>query len=399
MNTQPTLLIIGAGRGQTGLAKAGKRIGARVLAVTLPGAKLPVAPHADALVYADITDPDAVLQAIDGIHIDGVATSCLDKGIMSLGRVRDARGLVGLTEAAASRCNQKARMKEALVDAGVSTAEHHFVTSPQELKVAAHSLGFPVIVKALDLNGSTGVRVCNTDSDLLKAHGFIASASRAGGMIVEEFMEGVEVGAQAMVVNGEVLFVLPHGDQMHPEHPTVPIGHTVPLEVAPENLEAINAETRKAIQALGLDNCAVNIDIMMTDQGARVIELTGRVGANGLPEVVSAYFGVDYYEVVARLALGEDVAHFLQQNETRPKCVGARMLTTEAHGTVTSVDVDDSSIDGYDLFIGEGSTVSGFENSSDCIGQAFVTGENLTEVAEKLDGFSERLTVTTTPAP
>lgn len=392
MKTDSTLVILGAGRGQVGLARAAKELGARVCVVTLPGSRLPAAAFADEVVFADITDPTAVLESLAGVEIDGVATSCLDKGMQSLGRVRDARHLVGPTEAAASRCNNKAAMKRALAEAGVNTARFALAYSFEELLEASEQIGFPVVAKALDLNGSMGVRVCQDRQELEDAYEFISTVSKSDCVLVEEFLRGLEIGAQSMVCNGSVLFVLPHGDQMHPEFPTVPIGHTVPLELPTDVLDSIEPQVKAAIEALGLEDCAVNVDLMLSGDDVKVIELTGRVGANGLPELLSSYLGIDYYEMVARLALGEDVSCYFDL-PVGDVAVGTRMLQSDVDGVVVNLGADRELVDECDFFVSLGDEVHAFENSSHCIGQAVVKNRDLAAVLERLDLLEESLSI------
>lgn len=54
---------------------------------------------------------------------------------------------------------------------------------------------------------------------------------------------------------------------------------------------------------MGLDNCAVNCDLIEKDGKVYVIEITGRAGATCLPETVGLYYGINYYEAIVRLAL------------------------------------------------------------------------------------------------
>ena len=61
-----------------------------------------------------------------------------------------------------------------------------------------------------------------------------------------------------------------------------------------------------SIKALGLNNCAVNVDLILRDNKVYVIELTGRVGANCLPELVEINFGIEYYKMIAAMAVGEN---------------------------------------------------------------------------------------------
>lgn len=53
---------------------------------------------------------------------------------------------------------------------------------------------------------------------------------------------------------------------------------------------------------MGLNNCAINADFILKDDKTYVLELGGRSGATCLAELVSIYYGYDYYEkLFARL--------------------------------------------------------------------------------------------------
>ena len=74
-------------------------------------------------------------------------------------------------------------------------------------------------------------------------------------------------------------------------------------------------EARKAIKAIGLDDCAVNIDFIEEDGVIYVLELTGRIGANCLPELVSINYGLNYYKMVIAAALGIDPVEIWNQRQ------------------------------------------------------------------------------------
>lgn len=90
----------------------------------------------------------------------------------------------------------------------------------------------------------------------------------------------------------EVLFVMPHGDETYMSHTAVPVGHYVPLDCDEDVYKQTEIAVKSAIKALGLNNCAVNVDLILRDNKVYVIELTGRVGANCLPELVEINFGI-----------------------------------------------------------------------------------------------------------
>src|SRR5699024_9339037 len=106
------LLILGAGRGQIGLYKAAKDLQIQTVAGTLKDDNLPCLKYCDHISYMDISDPDEVVEKAKEININGIATSCLDTGVTSLGRVCDTLNFVGLNERAAILCQDKLKMKQ-----------------------------------------------------------------------------------------------------------------------------------------------------------------------------------------------------------------------------------------------------------------------------------------------
>lgn len=386
--TEARLLVLGAGRGQVGLIKAAKNLGIETFVASLPSDTAPGLRFADHVVTVDIADVDGVERAARAHGITAVATSCADTGVPALGRVCDALGLPGLNQAAADICGDKNLMKAAFEAAGVRTAAYRTISDREELGNAVSELGFPLIIKATDLQGSLGIVIVRDETEALAGFEFAMEATSRDHVIVEQFIEGDEFGAQALVYRGEVVYVLPHGDEVFMAKTAVPVGHSVPLDRDEAFLDRAVVETEKAIRAIGLDNCAVNVDLIARGDEIFVIELTGRAGANGLPEMVSGHFGIDYYETVALLALGQDPTGPWRANESERPAVAVRMVAAaDKFGVIDSISVDETVVPDaqYLLFRGAGDTVNGFTNSGDCVGQVTVSAPTLSEALHKLD--------------
>lgn len=71
--------------------------------------------------------------------------------------------------------------------------------------------------------------------------------------------------------------------------------------------EDTKLQMQNAIRAMGFDNCAVNADFILKEGKTYVLELGGRSGATCLAELVSLYYGFDYYEQLIKAAMGENV--------------------------------------------------------------------------------------------
>ena len=377
------LLILGAGRGQVGLYKAAKKLGIKSIAATMPDNNPPCISMADEVCLVNILNPDDVEQNTANLKFDGVATCCLDKGLKSLGRLCDRRNLIGFSENVADLCNNKLLMKQRFVDAGVPTAPFVKISIEEDLIGAIEKVGgFPIMIKAVDLAGSRGIYRANNIDEALQYFSKSMNETQKDFVIIERCLKGREFGAQAFIQNGEVVFVMPHGDLLFHSGTDVPVGHYVPID-APESLiKKINEESIKAIHAVGLDNCAVNLDFIEEDGQIYVLELSGRIGANGLPEVVSGYFGINYYEMVILAALGIPVDNIWDKHKSGNATMSRMIYSEERFGELKSISYEgnmEDYITDLEFFAKPGSPVHTFENTTHCLGQFVVTGASVEE--------------------
>lgn len=377
------LLINGAGRGNLGIFLAAKNMGVYTIVTGMAGPCLALADKSYPEVHPG--HPDEVLKVAEQEKVDGVVITCNDMGLESVGRCNDVLHLQGISEESARCAANKLLMKEKLVAHGVRTARFMNVHNETELDNAVKNLKFPVIVKATDLQGSRGICIVREEKELKTAYAEVMSLTHKDSCIVEEFIEGIEFGAQAFVYNGEVLFVLPHGDDTVMCKTAVPVGHYMPY-VMSETLSAdVGLQARKAIAALELNNCAVNIDFISRGDQAYIIELTGRGGANGLTDITSKYFGINYYEMMVVTALGGDPRKVFSKKLSTPRASVSKMLTSDKSGIAKSVTIPTLPDTDITMFIGAGNEVRLFTNSNDDTGQIVVSGFDLDECKQKID--------------
>ena len=170
-------------------------------------------------------------------------------------------------------------------------------------------------------------------------------------------------------------------------HTAVPVGHYVPLECDDDIYEQTKDIVRKAIFAIGLDNCAVNVDLILKDNKVYIIELTGRVGANCLPELVEINYGIEYYKMIAAMAIGADPAEYWNKRSDIQTAGLARMIIdTERTGIIKNISYSDKiDPDIYEVtfFKKKGDEIRKFVDSNDCIGQVIVKGEDISACEDK----------------
>lgn len=382
------IMILGAGPAQVPLIRAAKQMGCEVIAATIPG-PYPGIAEADAVSCTDITDPEAVAAAAAACGAEGVASCCLEICLPALALACERLGLPGITPAAAAISVNKLIMHRAFDAGDVTAPAYRVLRCDADLDAAVAELGLPMVVKAPDLFASRGVYVVRSAGEAREALRSCLSLTAAGCALAEEFIEGRGFCVEAFVQRGRPLFILPDGNLSirNPGRPAVPVGHYAPLDAPEDVQERIRAAAARAIGACGFDNCAVNMDMVLRDGVPYVIELTARAGATALSELISEYYGLDYYRMILMAALGEDASpYFAARPAARP--AAARMITSDRTGVVTAAQVP-AGLPDYvrecTLIVRPGDRVRAFENAGDRIGQLIVTGDSVPECLDRVE--------------
>ena len=222
-------------------------------------------------------------------------------------------------------------------------------------------------------------------------------ATKKDYCIAETYLKGYEASATAFVAGGKVIFVLPTGDMRWGPNDELPIGHYVPLDDSEEVLKSIEEEVTKGIRALGLDNCAVNVDVMICNGQAYILEMTGRFGGNGMLDLTAIYYGQDMHDWLVKTALGEaeDIIAFDANGCEHTACI-CEMLFSETAGTITELYVDEEDDDKVDIsiFAKPGDTRGDFSGPKDYYGQILARGADLDECRANLERAKKRVHIT-----
>ena len=223
-------MILGVSQYQVPLIETARDLGLKTYGVSIRG-DYPGIPLVDVFLEADITDPDVVLDLAKKYHIDGVVSASTDLAIPSIGKVVDALGLHGISFETAQKTTNKIKMKKAFLKHRVPTAAFQIVSDNETAHKAAREIGYPVMVKAVDQMVSKGItKVCH-EEELRSALDRAREASEVDEVIVEEFLEGLEFGAQALIADGRLRYVIPHNDQVSAPPYCSPIGHSFPMDL------------------------------------------------------------------------------------------------------------------------------------------------------------------------
>lgn len=386
------LMIMGAGIYQVPLIKTAREMGLYTIAVSIPG-NYPGFGLADEVLHINTTDSEAVLKAAQERKIDGICTAGTDVAVTTIGRVNDAMGLSGISYEAAKLATDKVLMKQCYEEAGVRTARYRKVYFNEDVHKKIEGLVYPLIFKIVDSSGSRGITRVDTPDQIQEAIINAQAFTRKDYYIVEEFIVGREFGAQAFVMDGKVQFILPHGDYIFLGSTGVPAGHFAPYELPEESVQDCYDTCEAAIHAMKLDNCAVNCDFIMRDGKTYVLELGGRSGATCLAELVSIYYGYDYYKKIIQVAMGE------KPDFPKSKAVpnASKLLMSDKDGEIVCLanrnPKSDTNVVEVQFDYTVGDTVKKFHVGPNRIGHVITKGRTLSEATAALDRAMKRIEI------
>ena len=394
------LLILGAGIYQVPLIKTAQRMGVHTIVTSIAG-NYPGFEIADSVYYENTVDAEAILKLAEKEHIDGIVTAGTDVAIPTVGAVCDKLGLRGLSAEAAKISANKKLMKEAYEANGVRTARFREIsTDDMNYADKLDGLSFPLIFKSVDSSGSRGITRVNSPEEFEGARQCVLDNTRSDYYLVEEFIEGEEFGAQAFVQDGKVEFILPHGDYVYTGNTGVPIGHFAPYDLPAEVIEDAKETLTAAIHAMKLDNCAINADFILKDGKTYVLEIGGRSGATCLAELVSIYYGYDYYEKIIQVALGEkadfasseanaNASHLLMADKDGVIASQSNNNEKNADGSYKDAGIVDIQFD-YQ----PGDEVHKFRIGPHRIGHVITKGDSLDEAVKSLEAAQKNIIIT-----
>lgn len=303
------LMILGASILQLPAIEKALAMGLQVVAVDMNpnavGMKLPgVIPE-----VVSTIDIPAVVAVAKKHNIDGVMTLASDMPMRSVAAVAKELNLVGITDDTALKATNKAVMRQALKEAGVPVPKFFKVSTKDEYDAAVSNFAVPFIVKPADNSGSRGIfKIADlTCMECIEdAYNYSKQYSRNGDVVVEEYMSGPEVSVETLTVDGEC-HVIQITDKITTGAPHfVEMGHTQPTRL-PGDIPAKIAEVAKAAnKAIGITNGPSHTEIIVTNDGPKIVELGARLGGDCITtHLVPLSTGVNMVECCIKIALGE----------------------------------------------------------------------------------------------
>ncbi|MFI2640880.1 ATP-grasp domain-containing protein [Streptomyces sp. NPDC018610] len=355
----------------------------------------PLAAALDRVIDVDTTDLDAVLAAVtddDGRPLVDGLTSFSDYHTVIAARAARSLGLPGPDPEAVETANVKDRLRVALGDVPYNIP-HMRVGSRDELDEAVRRLGFPMIAKPPAEAISYGVRRVDDMDQLVEAwqelsgiRHSLRGQPRSGDVLLESYVEGVEVSVETMTVDGYTHVFGVTSKDLFGDPAYIECGHTFPVPLSDDEREALYSVVRGTLEAIGYRHGPCHTEVRRTESGWRVIEANPRTPSSCMTMLVTDVTGRSPILDAWLLAIGE-----VPPIEPVVHNGGAavRMIYPQRRGTLKRVDGVEAAaaVPGVQvlLHVEKGDKLLQRMDNSSCVGFTYCNGPDRLEAQALAD--------------
>src|SRR5919201_3033520 len=389
-------VLTGGSRSQLGLLEQARRLGHEVCVVDgSPNA--PLLAEADHRIVRSFTDVTGVLGELEKRGIDPVAVATMgsDQAVLPTAQLAERLGLPGLPVQTARTVADKRRMRAAFERANVPCPKGREATGFAEAEQAFHQLGAPVVVKPVDGSAQRGVTEVRAEGELPGAVDRALAASRAGAVVLEQYLVGDEYTVNGFLLEREYVPMSVTRRLLHPPPPLgVCIAHRYPSLLADE--EPLFELARRASLAVGLETGPSYLQVRVDGADVSAIEVGARLGGGKDAELAKLVTGFDAIRANVLWALGELRREDLELGEPRAQCGQVRFVVAEP-GRIVRLDASPAlALDGVHeagFYWREGMTLPPLASGAERLGYLLLTALGEAELDELTERALEALDV------
>jgi biotin carboxylase len=205
----------------------------------------------------------------------------------------------------------KYRQREALQQAGIP-GPRFVIIEPEDDVTHDQDLTFPVVVKPLHGAASRETTMVANRAELIDALDRARKVG-AGAMILEEYLPDLApaldpdfagfVSVESVMGAGELRHLAVTG-KLPLAPPFRESGHFTPSHLPEALLDEVLAMVQAAVEGIGVVIGGLHTEVKLTPAGPRIIEVNGRTGGGGVPDVLNAAGGGSLLGAALRVALG-----------------------------------------------------------------------------------------------
>lgn len=190
-----------------------------------------------------------------------------------------------------------------------------------------------------------------------------------------------EVSVEALVIEGETHIITVTDKYITQPPYFVELAHCEPSVLDEHTIEEIKAVAVRAIRAIGIENAPAHVEIKVTEEGPKIVELAARLGGDFIASrLVPLSTGIDMVGASVLLTAGgkPDLVPKRQQG------AAIHFIHTEKKGILSEIVLPEglqaqAGVEEIALYKKLGEKISGTRSGSDRLGHVITTGATAKE--------------------
>lgn len=316
------VLITGGSHAEIPLIKALHKLGYYVITT---GSNYDGWGHAegDEYVRGDFSDREFICNLAMEKGVCGIVSGCNDYAYMSTAYASEKLKLPGHDTVEVSRIiHHKDLFREKLRNIGIKTPVSIVCRNLSEAIDAARKIGYPCMVKSVDLTGGKGIRKCADEMELTAAMEESLAWTREDHIIVEEYVAGENHGFTCLIKENRVVFSFLDDEQYY-RNPYLVSGACGP-SARQDVIGTLIRDIEKLSGNLNLKDGLFHVQIIIDKEGYPVmIDPCRRAPGDLYIKLVNYSAGIDYgMEIVkAELGLGISDRYDIESSYIARECI------------------------------------------------------------------------------
>jgi biotin carboxylase len=302
--------VVGCGFPQLSLVRAAKRRGLVVVGADANPRAVAV-PLCDEFHEVSTSDVERLTHLVREARVDALTTTGSEVALRATAQVAPRVRMPFYADPeTVRRCQDKDTMRAAYAERGVAVPAFASCASPDQARAFAASHGFPLVVKPSRGWGQRGVARVENDRELASAFEEAMACSTSAGLsavVVEAWLEGREYSVNGWIEEGRL------ASYCVTERITVPgnkplgvmIAEVYPSGLSPSDEARVVDEARRGAAALGHVRGPCYSQVALGARGCFLFETAARLGGGFDADVTRLASGVDLYDRVIGVALGD----------------------------------------------------------------------------------------------
>jgi len=293
----------------------------------------------DKSVNISTVDKDLVLNFAKREKVNGIVTCASDLALPTVAYVCNNLNLPSVSNESVSTTINKNLFRNFLVKNKLMTPKHFVFSNNKEAFETLKNLKGRWIIKPVDNSGSKGLYMINsgnTKDNLKEITENAFNFSRSKKVILEEYIVGNNCSVDGFINNGRMDICCITNKSLTPLPHLTPISHTLPSRLPTEIQNRIKNIIIKILKILEVKTSPFDFDIVVAKNGdVYPIEMSLRIGGNGIPRLIMFYNGQDIYDSVISYALNKEVS--LKEENKRKLPTGVFLMRSSQTGRLLSI--------------------------------------------------------------